>query len=218
MKKEDLKAGYVVELRSGELCICSNYKNGLTINDSKGGYCDFNNYDDYFRNAISDDCDIIRIYGLRNEPLFSNSISVCGRPLLWEHDKKENSQVDININEFAAAVHENAVNHGWWEKEPSFPEIIALCHSELSEALECYRKKLPSVYFIDEDTVVGSGIESDLGRYIGQELKGSAVELIDCILRILDYCAAKNIDIEKLLILKNEFNKTRPYKHGGKRI
>ncbi len=25
----------------------------------------------------------------------------------------------MNINELAKEVHENAVNHGWWEKPPS---------------------------------------------------------------------------------------------------
>ena len=42
----------------------------------------------------------------------------------------------MNINSFAKQVHENAVAHGWWETEREFPEIIALIHSELSEALE----------------------------------------------------------------------------------
>ena len=42
----------------------------------------------------------------------------------------------MKINELTKEVHDNAVNHGWWEEERSFGDLIALCHSELSEALK----------------------------------------------------------------------------------
>lgn len=92
------------------------------------------------------------------------------------------------LSELVKDIHQNAVKHGWWEEERSFGEIIALCHSELSEALEEYRK----------------GNQPD--------------ELADCIIRILDYCGYADIDIEKAIKIKHEYNKTRPYKHGGKKI
>lgn len=41
----------------------------------------------------------------------------------------------MRLNEFAEDVHQVAVDHGWWMDSPSFPEVLALCHSELSEAL-----------------------------------------------------------------------------------
>lgn len=116
------------------------------------------------------------------------------------------------LNKFAQEVHQNAVEHGWWEKEPSFPEIIALCHSELSEALEDYRAGKPLVDGIcglcQEDEVCSQ--TSDAFAPCGTHPEGAAVELADCILRILDYCGHAKIDIDAVLAAKHEYNKSRP--------
>lgn len=102
------------------------------------------------------------------------------------------------MNNFAKAIHANSVAHGWWDEPRSFGDIVALCHSELSEALEEYRNGKP-LHYVE-----------------GLKPEGIAVEMADCIIRILDWCGKENVDIESIMREKHEYNKTRPYKHGGK--
>jgi NTP pyrophosphatase (non-canonical NTP hydrolase) len=129
----------------------------------------------------------------------------------------------------AKEIHALAILKGWWENPPSFLEVVALCHSELSEAVEEYRNHKPNIYYdcgIDEhdddcicepeDTGCGSSCEGCEVK--GNKPEGIGTELADCIIRILDYCAYAGIDIDEIIRLKHEYNKTRPYKHGGKRI
>lgn len=105
----------------------------------------------------------------------------------------------MTINEWAEEIHRNAIEHGWWEGNRSFAEIVALCHSELSEALEECRAGKDNLYYSHDG-----------------KPEGMAIEMIDCIIRILDWLKREDIDVEKALELKHEYNKTRPYKHGKK--
>lgn len=105
----------------------------------------------------------------------------------------------LTLNQLAKEIHKNADEHGWWEEERALPEILCLCHSELSEALEEYRNGNDMVW-------VGEGGKPE----------GVATEMVDCVIRIFDYLAHMGVDIDGVMRQKMEYNLHRPYRHGGK--
>lgn len=115
--------------------------------------------------------------------------------------------INMDLSNIQKEVHKIAVDNGFHDGDISFGDFIALCHSELSEALEVYRK-----YIDIRHIYYGHG---KIGK---QKPEGVPIELADCIMRILDFCEHNNIDIEEVIIEKMIYNKTRPYRHGDKKI
>lgn len=112
----------------------------------------------------------------------------------------------MNYNEFAKEVHENAVAHGWCDEERSAGEIIALCHSEVSEALEEYRAGRPNVWFMCHGTdgvcreyCVNRYSEGCINGLNDDKPEGIAVELADVVIRCFDYFGKVGVDVEALL-------------------
>lgn len=113
----------------------------------------------------------------------------------------------MDLNEFAKKVHENSVAHGWWEDDRDYLEVAALIHSELSEALEEYRVGRQMVWYdcdcdactLCEDkpaencTCVGDETGCCQGD---KKPEGIAVELIDAVIRMLDYLGKEGIQID----------------------
>jgi len=103
------------------------------------------------------------------------------------------------MNELARQIHQYAKSKGWWDTKRNMGELLANVHSEVSEAWEDYRDGNMTTYFV------------------GMKPCGFPSEMADIIIRVLDICAAFGIDIEAEIAAKMAYNKTRPYRHGGKK-
>jgi NTP pyrophosphatase (non-canonical NTP hydrolase) len=110
------------------------------------------------------------------------------------------------VREMQLACFENAKQLGWNEKEIPIPEMIALIHSEASEALESYRNNEPISW---TNTMKPDG----LGKP-----EGIASEFADIIIRIGHYATKLGIDLDTEINRKLEYNLTRGHRHGGKLI
>ncbi|MCV4233342.1 hypothetical protein OHJ21_19345 [Virgibacillus sp. LDC1] len=120
------------------------------------------------------------------------------------------------INELVQEAHQNAVSKGWWDEDRSFGEIIALIHSEASEALEDHRngKGVNEVWY--EGKYEGQDVWSYIKDEKCQKPCGIPSELADIVIRVFDACGRYNIDLEQAITEKMEYNATRPQRHGGK--
>ena len=126
------------------------------------------------------------------------------------------TKIDFNIlNELSKIIHQNNVEKGFYEDDKNIGEMLALIHSEVSEALECDRKdrycqiSAKSINLSTEDLV----FKADFRDCVKDTFED---ELADILIRVLDLAAFKKIDIESHVKAKVRYNKLRPYKHGKK--
>lgn len=118
------------------------------------------------------------------------------------------------LNELRDEIHENAKNKGFWDSPRETGTLLMLCVSELAEAMEADRKGLyADLELIEKDKEDFIDFKWSFENSIKDTFED---ELADTIIRILDLCGAKGIDIEKHIELKMKYNATRERLHGKK--
>lgn len=98
-------------------------------------------------------------------------------------------------NDKIAAIHANAVAHGFWEpgSEPTFGEYCALIHEEISEAFSAWRNGEPDEYVVDGKPE-GVWVElADVVIRIGDLFGAMEAELHPDESEFIEYCARKVI-------------------------
>ena len=86
----------------------------------------------------------------------------------------------MDLEALQREAHAIAKAHGWWDEERTFGDLIALVHSELSEALEAYRET--KWHLSDADVQIWTAEALRLGK----KPVGEASELADVVIRVAD--------------------------------
>lgn len=119
------------------------------------------------------------------------------------------------INELAQEIHQNNKSKGFYEDKKNIGEMLALIHSEVSEALEADRKNRYTTGTIK--TINSFGIDEMFLTDFKIGVKDTFEdELADVMIRVMDLAAYKGIDLEEHIKAKMRYNSTREYKHGKK--
>lgn len=102
------------------------------------------------------------------------------------------------MNKLAQEINQINIANGWnplkpseWKHDYKVPGVLALIHSEVSEALEAFRK---------------------------DDHLNFEEELADAVIRVLDCAGGLKIDMDRAIAQKLMKNRKRSYRHGGKRV
>ena len=96
-----------------------------------------------------------------------------------------------------------SVAKGFYDNPRSVGDLLMLIVTEVAEAFEEYRN--------------GSQ-PGEIYKGADDKPEGVPVELADVCIRIFDFCGRYDIDLEAVIVQKLDYNLTRSFKHGGKRL
>ncbi len=113
-----------------------------------------------------------------------------------------------SLNLLKDNFYETAKSSGFHsEKEIIIGNFLCNLHGEVSELWEAYRaNKLHEPCDKSKKML----------ELLGESLTCAEEELADICIRLLDTSKSLNIDIGRAVRIKNEYNKTRPFRHGNK--
>lgn len=99
----------------------------------------------------------------------------------------KDTKLRSDLRSLSKLCHKIARQKGFWDDKRNIGEMLMLIVTEISEAMEAYRK---------------------------QDKENFNEEIADTFIRLFDLCGGLKIDILKEIEKKMIKNRKRPYKHG----
>lgn len=125
-----------------------------------------------------------------------------------------------SLNQLRDEIHANAKEKGFFDKKREVGTMLMLIVSELAEALEADRVGDYCSFSKYEECKKGMDMglrpSEDIEKYAFEKYIKNTFEdeLADVIIRTLDICGYLDIDIERNVFAKMEYNKTREKMHS----
>ena len=149
-----------------------------------------------------------------------------------------------SLSKLRDEAYENARAHGFHDVPRTVGDAMALLTTEIGEAYEAFRDGgAPAQVWYEEKVLAYRATGEPIvtgGKHLSVTVQhetpypslpggdedrehpykpcGVPSEIADLIIRALDFSGEHGIDIERAVLEKMAYNKTRPFKHGGKAL
>jgi NTP pyrophosphatase (non-canonical NTP hydrolase) len=110
------------------------------------------------------------------------------------HNQKQVEFVN-HFNDMQKAIHQTAIEKGWWALPREVGTVIMNCVTELAEMFDALAHRNPYDKHCPDFTA-------------------AEVEAADVIIRLMDAAEQYGWDIAGAIVAKAEYNKGRDYRHG----
>jgi hypothetical protein len=128
----------------------------------------------------------------------------------------------MTVTELQQQLYKTNADHGFNDPYITMDQKMLLVIREITEAVEELRAGKTPVQIYFPGLVLAREDKPSMDQIfefaVEQKVKpeGFPIELVDAIIRLFNMVSDLGYSVEQLVVLKDAYNQSRPFKHGGK--